>query len=363
MFHSLQQLLSATGLPRCFHCSCAPRGKAMSESPPLLTPFVAASTPAKSAASKNGSVKAGPARRASAASPASARAPGQPPEGLSEQAPDRSSDQASGLSPEAAPNDGQRRARRARRETDTPRPLSIGDAAALLDLETYVLRFWESEFPELRPLRTAKGQRRYAPEHIELLRRIRHLVHERGFTLDGARRALADETCCEDGLLGASVPPHEPPPESTSPVSTGQGAALPTASATAMSTGAEQGAQASPCDAVQGTQPLLRADFIHEMLAELHHLRGMLSGSQRRAPSVPSAKKPSVPPVTPPSAGRQDAEMPSAETKPVGTHDAGGDAPRRSADGTADVVERAGLAGAQDASDALAPSGTKNESV
>ena len=70
-------------------------------------------------------------------------------------------------------------------------PLRIGEAAALLGLESYVLRFWESEFPEIAPLRTATGQRLYSPEHLEILRRIRHLLHEKGFTIEGARRYLA----------------------------------------------------------------------------------------------------------------------------------------------------------------------------
>ena len=56
----------------------------------------------------------------------------------------------------------------------------IGEAATLLDLKTYVLRFWESEFPQLQPVRTAKGQRLYTEETIALLRRIRYLLHEKG---------------------------------------------------------------------------------------------------------------------------------------------------------------------------------------
>ncbi len=66
----------------------------------------------------------------------------------------------------------------------------IGDAARLLDLKPYVLRFWETEFPQLRPLRTRTGQRLYAGEHIELLRTIQHLLHERGLTIDGARKEI-----------------------------------------------------------------------------------------------------------------------------------------------------------------------------
>ena len=69
----------------------------------------------------------------------------------------------------------------------------IGEAADLLQLKSYVLRFWETEFTQLAPLRTDKGQRLYTEEHLTLLRRIRHLLHEQGMTIDGARRLLAAE--------------------------------------------------------------------------------------------------------------------------------------------------------------------------
>lgn len=69
----------------------------------------------------------------------------------------------------------------------------IGEAADLLQLKSYVLRFWETEFTQLAPLRTDKGQRLYTEAHLELLRRIRHLLHEQGMTIDGARRVLLAE--------------------------------------------------------------------------------------------------------------------------------------------------------------------------
>lgn len=74
-----------------------------------------------------------------------------------------------------------------------PKTYKIGEAAALLNLKTYVLRFWETEFPEIVPLRTEKGQRIYAEEHIALLERIRYLLHDRGLTIGGARKALEEE--------------------------------------------------------------------------------------------------------------------------------------------------------------------------
>lgn len=67
----------------------------------------------------------------------------------------------------------------------------IGEAADMLHLKSYVLRFWETEFPQLAPLRTDKGQRLYTDAHIALLHRIRQLLHEQGMTIEGARRVLA----------------------------------------------------------------------------------------------------------------------------------------------------------------------------
>ncbi len=69
----------------------------------------------------------------------------------------------------------------------------IGDVATLLELKSYVLRFWETEFSQLAPLRTGKGQRLYTEEHVTLLKRIKHLLHEQGMTIDGARRVLHSE--------------------------------------------------------------------------------------------------------------------------------------------------------------------------
>lgn len=75
----------------------------------------------------------------------------------------------------------------------------IGEAAALLNLKTYVLRFWETEFPDIVPLRTDKGQRLYTEENLALLERIRFLLHERGLTIEGARKALLEDK--EKGLV------------------------------------------------------------------------------------------------------------------------------------------------------------------
>ena len=66
----------------------------------------------------------------------------------------------------------------------------IGDVARILDLETYVLRFWETQFPQLKPNKSGTGQRLYRRRDVELLLEIKRLVHAEGYTLAGARQAL-----------------------------------------------------------------------------------------------------------------------------------------------------------------------------
>ncbi|MGA3370245.1 MAG: MerR family transcriptional regulator [Terracidiphilus sp.] len=66
----------------------------------------------------------------------------------------------------------------------------IGDVARICDVETYVLRFWETQFPQLKPNKSGTGQRLYRRRDVELALRIKHLVHTEGYTLAGARQAL-----------------------------------------------------------------------------------------------------------------------------------------------------------------------------
>ncbi len=69
----------------------------------------------------------------------------------------------------------------------------IGDAARMLEIKPYVLRFWETEFAELDPIRTPSGQRLYTDEHLELLRRIKALLYGEGLTIEGARKRLGED--------------------------------------------------------------------------------------------------------------------------------------------------------------------------
>ena len=66
----------------------------------------------------------------------------------------------------------------------------IGDVARICAVETYVLRFWETQFPQLKPNKSGTGQRLYRRGDVELALEIKRLVHAEGYTLSGARQAL-----------------------------------------------------------------------------------------------------------------------------------------------------------------------------
>ena len=73
----------------------------------------------------------------------------------------------------------------------------IGEVARLCRLPAYVLRFWETEFPQLKPVKSSTGQRMYRKHDVESVLRIKKLLYEDGFTIAGARAQLR-----EDGKSG-----------------------------------------------------------------------------------------------------------------------------------------------------------------
>ena len=66
----------------------------------------------------------------------------------------------------------------------------IGDVARLCGVEPYVLRFWETQFPQLKPNKSGTGQRLYRRREVEMALEIKRLVHGEGYTISGARHAL-----------------------------------------------------------------------------------------------------------------------------------------------------------------------------
>ena len=93
--------------------------------------------------------------------------------------------------------------------TETPQPVekkgkkrgksahayrTISEVAADLDVATHVLRFWETRFPEIKPMKRAGGRRYYRPQDVELLHRIKELLYDDGYTIRGVQTYLKKES-------------------------------------------------------------------------------------------------------------------------------------------------------------------------
>ena len=69
----------------------------------------------------------------------------------------------------------------------------IGEACKQLDIQPYVLRYWETEFPALSPDKSKSGQRVYSRQDLEIIRRIKELLYDEGYTIAGAKKKLEGE--------------------------------------------------------------------------------------------------------------------------------------------------------------------------
>ena len=94
----------------------------------------------------------------------------------------------------------------------------IGDVAKLCDIPAYVLRFWETEFPQLKPNKGGTGQRLYRKRDVEMALRIKSLLYDQGYTIPGARQVFKAEAKNPEAI--ASEPSFEPRPvEVRAPIS------------------------------------------------------------------------------------------------------------------------------------------------
>jgi len=78
---------------------------------------------------------------------------------------------------------------------------TTGEVSEELDLPAHVLRFWESKFPEVKPLKRGGGRRYYRPEDVDLLRQIRYFLYQEGYTIRGVQKLLR-----QSGLRGKEPP-------------------------------------------------------------------------------------------------------------------------------------------------------------
>ena len=101
----------------------------------------------------------------------------------------------------------------------TPEPVAIpdklyfriGDVARLCDVPAYVLRFWETEFPQLKPHKGGTGQRLYRKRDVEMALRIKSLLYDQGYTIPGARQVFKSEAKAKE------TADSSPQPESSTP--------------------------------------------------------------------------------------------------------------------------------------------------
>ncbi len=93
----------------------------------------------------------------------------------------------------------------------------IGEVSRLTGLEQHVIRYWEKEFPKLKPVRAGSRQRLYSREDIALILDIHRLVHEERYTIAGARRRLdGPAPAAQAAPAPESLPPAPPPPPAPS---------------------------------------------------------------------------------------------------------------------------------------------------
>ena len=83
---------------------------------------------------------------------------------------------------------------------------TISEVADEIDVPQHVLRFWESRFTQIKPMKRGGGRRYYRPDDVDLLRGVRHLLYGEGYTIRGVQRILRDEGSAFVQNVGAPAP-------------------------------------------------------------------------------------------------------------------------------------------------------------
>lgn len=98
-----------------------------------------------------------------------------------------------------------------RKEKSASALRTISEASEAIDVPQHVLRFWETKFAQIRPLKRNGGRRFYRPQDLEILAQIKHLLYNQGYTIKGAKKAIDDFARGINGLSSeqwiAQIPP------------------------------------------------------------------------------------------------------------------------------------------------------------
>jgi DNA-binding transcriptional MerR regulator len=156
---------------------------------------------------------------------------------------------------------------------------TIGEVAEDLDLPAHVLRFWESKFPQLKPLKRGGGRRYYRPEDIALLSRIRQCLYQEGYTIRGVQKLLAEGMVGGSaGEVAPSLFPLDPPPAPEQPAPRPARAARRAAPAEAPAAAL---AEATPAAALSDAGKAKLEEAVQDLLSARQMLDALLKGGQK----------------------------------------------------------------------------------
>jgi DNA-binding transcriptional MerR regulator len=160
---------------------------------------------------------------------------------------------------------------------------TISEVADDLDIPQHVLRFWESRFPQIRPMKRAGGRRYYRPDDVDLLRGIRHLLYGEGYTIRGVQRILREQgpkfvqAVWQPGAAQPAAVPGDEAADAAEPLSPDAAArtlfSLLKAPEAPPAEGDTAGAAERPLPPQPSAEPRLTRDDVRRLQSALHELR------------------------------------------------------------------------------------------
>ena len=157
---------------------------------------------------------------------------------------------------------------------------TISEVADELDVPQHVLRFWESRFPQIRPMKRAGGRRYYRPDDVDLLRGIRHLLYGEGYTIRGVQRILREQgpkivqAVWQPGATPPVMRPGDDAPEEAEPLPPDEAARTLFGLLRAPQR-VDEGPSAEPAEATRAPTPLatgLAREDVRKLQSALHEL-------------------------------------------------------------------------------------------
>lgn len=200
---------------------------------------------------------------------------------------------------------------------------TISEVSEDLDVPQHVLRFWESKFPQIKPLKRGGGRRYYRPEDVQLLRRIRDLLYKDGYTIRGVQKLLRDQGKGGVEVTKADAAPAVAPTQLESPILTQQPVPPPQEALDA-----EAAWTSAPSSSAKSSSANLFAQAQAAISAAAQQPLASPSVSQTEPPAAPQAAGQGYPAYGRPVARAADhaAAEPIYQAAPLSPSPAGSDA-------------------------------------